>query len=112
MDQPGNINRQLLEAIASARYGICYFSQKVGDGAYIDNVNVVFEAGMFHGRVDEITPVPASWVPIREQQSPDLPFDFAQERILWVERTRTGKLRTKSFATAMRRNLDALLATA
>jgi hypothetical protein len=110
MDQPGNINRQLLEAIANARYGICYFSQKVGDGEYIDNINVVFEAGMFHGRVDEITPVPASWVPIREGQSPDLPFDFAQERILLVERTKVGSLRVKSFAAALRRSLDALLA--
>ena len=109
MDQPGNINRQLLEAIAGCRYGICYFSQKVGQGEYVDNVNVVFEAGMFHGRVDEITPVPASWVPIRERQSPDLPFDFAQERILWVERTRSGALKTRSFAAALRGSLDALL---
>lgn len=110
MDQPGNINRQLLEAIAQCRYGICYFSQKNGEGEYTDNVNVVFEAGMFHGRVDELTPVPASWIPIREVQSPDLPFDFAQERILWVERARNGALRTKAFAAALRRRLDAMLA--
>jgi len=109
MDQPGNINRQLLEAIASCRYGVCYFSQKVAEGEYIDNVNVVFEAGMFHGRIDEITPVPTSWVPIRERQSPELPFDFAQERILWVERNKDGSLRTKPFATALRGRLDALL---
>jgi hypothetical protein len=112
MEHPGNINRQLLEAIASARYGICYFSQKVDDGEYIDNINVAFEAGMFHGRVDEITPVPASWIPIRELRSPDLPFDFAQERILWVERTKAGSLRAKSFAVALRRGLDALLSIA
>lgn len=110
MDQPGNINRQLLEAIAQCRYGLCYFSQKNGEGEYTDNVNVVFEAGMFHGRVDELTPVPASWIPIREVQSPDLPFDFAQERILWVERARNGALRTKAFAAALRRRLDAMLA--
>lgn len=108
MDQPGNINRQLLEAIASCRYGICYFSQRAGEG-YVDNVNVVFEAGMFHGRVDEITPVPASWVPIRERRSPDLPFDFAQERLLWVERDKSGVLRTRLFAAALRGRLDGLL---
>ena len=109
MDQPGSINRQLLEAIARCRYGICYFSQKDGKDKYVDNINVVFEAGMFHGRVHEITPVPASWVPIRERQSPDLPFDFAQERILWVERNKSGTLKTKSFVPALRRTLDALL---
>lgn len=110
MDQPGNINRQLLEAIASARYGICYFSQKLGEGEYVDNINVVFEAGMFHGRVDEITPVPASWIPIRELQSPDLPFDFAQERILLVKRNKAGDLSTRSFVTELRGRLDGLLA--
>lgn len=109
MNEPGNINRKLLEAIASCRYGICYFSQKVAEGEYVDNINVVFEAGMFHGRVDEITPLPASWIPIRERQSPDLPFDFAQERILWTQRNKAGALSTKNFAAALRRSLDALI---
>ncbi|SET52325.1 hypothetical protein SAMN05216326_1333 [Nitrosomonas marina] len=109
MNQPGNINQQLLEAIASCRYGICYFSQKVADNDYIDNINVVFEAGMFHGRVDEITPEPASWIPIREKQSPELPFDFAQERILWVERNKNGTLKTKPFVNTFRKKLDILI---
>lgn len=110
MEQPGNINKQLLEAIASCRYGICYFSQKVAEGEYSDNINVVFEAGMFHGRVDEATPIPASWIPIRERESPELPFDFAQERILWVERTKKGALKIKSLAASLRSRLDAMLA--
>ena len=28
MDQPGNINQQLVEAISNCRYAICYLSQK------------------------------------------------------------------------------------
>ena len=65
---------------------------------------------MFHGRVDEITPVPASWIPIRERQSPDLPFDFAQERLLWVDRAKDGALKKKPFAAALRTSLSGMLA--
>ncbi len=99
----------VLDAIASCRYAICYFSQRGEDGNYHDNPNVVFEAGMFHGRVDEITTVPSSWIPIREKQSADLPIDFAQERILIPERTRSGALKTAVFANLLRQQLESML---
>lgn len=110
MADPGNINSKLLKEIATCRYGICYFSEKSEDETYIDNVNVVFEAGMFHGRVDEIKSQPASWIPIRERNSPSLPFDFAQERILWVERNGKGGIKKPSFQKQLKYILDAMLA--
>ncbi len=109
MDKPGNINQQLLEAISECRYGICYFSQNVAENIYEDNINVVFEAGMFHGRVDGLSSSPSSWIPIREHQSPELPFDFASERILWVPRSKLGNLNERSFASNLRKTLNSFL---
>jgi hypothetical protein len=109
MDSPGNITNQLLKAIGSCRYGICYFSEKNDENEYVDNANVLFEAGMFHGRIDELASEPSSWIPIREEQSNDLPFDFAQERIIWVTRNKKGELNTKNLAASIRRSVDAML---
>lgn len=96
---PGNINEQLLNNIAACRYGLCYFSEEHVEGGhrFRDNPNVLFEAGMFHGRSDEMASSPKSWLPIREEDSPDIPFDFAQQRILWVKRDDDGKLKDEIF---------------
>lgn len=110
MNEPGNINVQLLKEIGRCRYAICYFSQRSVTGEFVDNANVLFEAGMFHGRVDEISLVPGSWIPIREAASPDAPFDFAQERILAPDRDEGGALNTELFAESFRGRLDAMLA--
>ena len=109
MDEPGNINRQLLDAIGSCRYAVCYFSQPGDDGIYRDNPNVVFEAGMFHGRMDHVSILPASWIPIREQQSETVPFDFAQERLVIPERSDAGELRATALADLLRKRLLTML---
>ena len=109
MDEPGNINRQLLDAIGSCRYAVCYFSQPGDDGIYRDNPNVVFEAGMFHGRMDHVSILPASWIPIREQQSETVPFDFAQERLVIPDRSDAGELRATALADLLRKRLLTML---
>ena len=108
MREPGNIIAQLLEAIEECRYGICYFSEKDGD-EYRDNLNVVFEAGMFHGRTGEAESTSRTWIPIRERQGPDLPFDLAQERILWVDRTPEGAVDTERFEKALDERVVAMV---
>lgn len=109
MDQPGNINQQLIEAIRNCRYAICYLSRKTNSGEFRDNRNVIFEAGMFHGRTEETSAVPSRWIPVREKDSPKPPFDFAQERILLVERNKDGSLKQKVFANKFRERVDAML---
>jgi len=109
MDQPGNINQQLIEAVGNCRYAICYLSQKSPAGEYIDNRNVIFEAGMFHGRTEWTSDIPSMWIPVREKDSPRPPFDFAQERILLVERNKDGSLKRKVFTNKFRERVDAML---
>ena len=109
MDQPGNINQQLIEAISACRYAVCYLSEKDASDEFADNRNVIFEAGMFHGRREETSAVPTRWLPVREKDSPNPPFDFAQERILLVERNKNGDLKQKVFAKDFRDRVEAML---
>jgi len=99
--ESGNITAQIARDIVRARFGICYFSEpsedkSSGRPAYIDNANVVFEAGMLHVRTiaDDVSSgrEPTGWIPMREENSPQVPFDFAGERILIVPRFRDGAL--------------------
>jgi hypothetical protein len=109
MDHPGNINQQLVDAISDCRYAICYMSEKNEVGEFRDNPNVIFEAGMFHGRTEATHAVPSKWIPVREKDSPKPPFDFAQERILLVERNKDSSLKEKVFANKFREMVDAML---
>lgn len=111
--RPGNINMQLLNELGTCRYGVCYLSERIPDvqpALYQDNPNVVFEAGMLHGRSDANSSTPASWIPIREKNSTDAPFDFASERMIIVPR-QNGRLQVSQFKTMFRNRLDALIGT-
>lgn len=111
---PGNINAQLLRSIRNCRFGICYLSEP-SEGQeppqYRDNSNVVFEAGMFHGRVGDID-APVSWIPVREKDSPNSPFDFAAERMITVPRMEdehAGEIDDALFVERLRNSLDLML---
>ena len=88
MDKPGNIIVQLLQVISKCQYGICYFSEQGENGQFFDNPNVIFEAGMFHGKTSMLRGAASSWIPIRERKEKSGPifFDLDQERILEVNR--------------------------
>ena len=98
MNKPGAINQQLLYELGRCRYGVCYMSEATSDAdtAFRDNINVVFEAGMLHGRSDIESSAPASWIPVRERDSPPTPFDFAGQRMI-VTRRSHGHLDVNRF---------------
>jgi len=64
---------------------------------------------MFHGRTEWTSAIPSMWIPVREKDSPRPPFDFAQERILLVERNKDGSLKRKVFTNKFRERVDAML---
>ncbi len=94
INKSGSIDKQLIDDITKSKYGIIYFSQKYEDGSYRDNPNVVFEAGMFHAMTSEkLSPEPVRWIPIREEMSGSIPFDFAHQRIIVIKRDKTNKIK-------------------
>jgi hypothetical protein len=106
MSDSGNIHKQMLQQIAEARFGICYFSERspnVGAG-FTDSLNVVFEAGMFQALANDPTAEPEAWIPVREEESPRTPFDFAAERTVRVTRD-NGVLNEEELRNALDRRL-------
>jgi hypothetical protein len=79
----GDINSKLYKQLQGAHYGLCYFSERdTATATFIDNSNVLFEAGMLHA-------VGSKWIPMREDtrlcaQPP--PFDLASQKYLIVPR--------------------------
>jgi hypothetical protein len=118
MSESGNVNAQITKEILRARFGICYLSEAApadhpAGTAYIDNPNVVFEAGMIHARttVDDTasTGDPTGWIPMREVASPPAPFDFAAERTLYIPRFPKGDLNDGRLQELLRARISHLL---
>lgn len=111
MNRPGNISQQLVKELSSCRYGVCYLSERTNvdaDFPFQDNPNVVFEAGMLHGRSEADSPRPAEWIPIREERSPTPPFDIAAERMIIVPRDSENSLKVEDFKSKLNNRLFAL----
>jgi hypothetical protein len=85
---PGELNARLASAITSCRYAICYFSEPSGraEPPYCDNPNVLIEAGMFHSLSLCPTASCEGWVPLREEQSAEAPFDMRSVNTIRVKR--------------------------
>jgi hypothetical protein len=114
----GNINWQTLEQVKASRFGLCYFSEPVEDGKgelrYQDNANVVFEAGMFQSLTNPAaTDAPTGWIPVRESPSlsPPPPFDFAQQRMIIVQRLADNKPNINKLGADLRDRIGELLKT-
>lgn len=116
MADAGNINAQIAREIIRSRFGICYLSEPTDQAQgprYVDNPNVVFEAGMLHaltsasasGDVAEL----AGWIPMREADSPRAPFDFAAERTIEIPRTTNGELNEARLAGTLEERVARLL---
>ncbi len=113
----GNINWEILKQVKASQFGLCYFSEPVDDPqgtyAYQDNINVVFEAGMLQSQTNPaVTDHPVGWIPIREPEplSPPPPFDFAQQRMIIVERlTETRKPNLDKLRGSLKDRLNDLL---
>lgn len=111
IEESGSITLRLIEEIARSRFGVCYFSEPVAgrDRQYADNANVLFEAGMLHSLTNSPVTTPSAWIPIREGQSPAIPFDFASERILIIPRDNNGALLKERFRADFRARVKALM---
>jgi hypothetical protein len=114
MRESGNIPTQITHSIARSRFGVCYLSEPAPEGAgpgYIDNPNVVFESGMLQAQTNDYAgeDEPAGWIPIREKNSPQAPFDFASERMLIVPRAAGGELDKQRLAEELRQRVKWLL---
>ena len=111
INEAGAITTQIADRIVRSRYGICYFSQPAPPGSghkYADNPNVIFEAGMLHALVNAPDAPPSGWVPVREGDSPEAPFDFADQRIERVPRDE-GQVDEEKLRTQIQRRLAALV---
>jgi hypothetical protein len=114
IERSGSISMQLIEQIATSRFGLCYFSEPAPDGqnGYVDNPNVLFEAGMLHSLTNSPVGRPHGWIPVRERDSPKIPFDFATERILEVPRYASGEVNEQKLKNDLRKRIEALLSEA
>lgn len=111
--ESGSIRRQIIRTIRKCTYGICYFSEpqdgQQGSG-YRDNPNVLIEAGMLHALVNCYGQSPRAWIPIRERQSKDLPFNLKSERTLMIERETNGQINTHKLKAELKKRLRSFLA--
>lgn len=111
IEESGSITLRLIQEITKSRFGICYFSEPVIDspGRFDDNPNVLFEAGMLHSLTNSPVATPSGWIPIREARSPRIPFDFASERILVIDRNSHGEIMEERFRAHLRNRVRGLL---
>jgi len=115
----GNINVDTLKQVKASRFGLCYFSELADDARgelkYQDNPNVVFEAGMFQSLTNPAaTDDPIGWIPVREKPplAPPAPFDFAQHRMIMIERRPSdNKPNLEKLRADLRARIERLLET-
>lgn len=118
MASPGQITDHLVDEISRSKYGICYLSEltkrpasKSKQQKYIDNSNVLIEAGMMYAlRNSRLSPTTA-WIPVREAENwtEPVPFDFVAERMILVPRGNNGKLQSVKFDEEIKKGMDAML---
>ncbi len=118
MNDPGQITGQIVDEISRSRYGVCYLSQLNVDGTddptaskYVDNSNVLIEAGMLDVLVHNRAAPTTAWIPVREADAltTNKPFDFVAQRMLEVPRSEDGTLKHDEFAKALRERVNAML---
>jgi hypothetical protein len=114
----GNINQEILKQVKASRYGLCYFSEPAEDAKggfrYQDNANVIFEAGMFQALTNPAaTDDPTGWIPVRESPTlcPPPPFDFAQQRMIIVQRLADNKPNLNKLRADLKERIEKLLKT-
>lgn len=64
---------------------------------------------MLHALVNAPDAPPSGWIPVREDDSPQAPFDFADQRIERVPRDKQDQLDEDRFRTQIKRRVTALL---
>lgn len=119
MDNPGQITDQVVKEISRCKYGICYLSEPAPVKSpnskkqkFVDNANVLIEAGMLYALRSSHLAATVAWIPIRESEelTDSVPFDFVTERMVKVPRDQKGDLLLEQFENELRSKLDAMLA--
>lgn len=110
--EPGAISAQIRKSIAESPFGICYLSERATSKrtegqTFVDNPNVLFEAGMLHAR--STANESARWIAVREQRSAAVPFDLADTRFVLVPRHKSTGLDVAELRTMLARSLSVLL---
>lgn len=109
-ENTGNIISQMTNEILSSSIGICYLSEIYDqEKTYKDNYNVVFEAGMFYALCNYNDSSTLGWIPIRENNAGEIPFDFSTERIIFVDRRNDGEIEKANFTTKIKKRIDRLI---
>lgn len=104
--EPGSVTETIFSEIEKCMYGICYFSEKDESSKnYVDNINVVFEAGLMHAKFRSFKDETPLWIPIREKDSPQFPFDVKDFNTIVVPRDEKEKLIVDEFKEKLRRFL-------
>ena len=107
--ETGSISEKMFEDINSSRYGICYFSEYSKEKKkYVDNSNVMFEAGLMHGKFRTFNDENPLWIPIREKDSLAFPFDVQGFNTLIVPRNKKGKLEEEEFAEMLKNFMETM----
>lgn len=111
IEEPGDINDQIIEHILSSTYSVCYFSERASEdpNTFQDNANVLIEAGMLHVLSQSDQSLSEAWLPIREEKPPPIPFDFVAQRVLFVPRLQSGELNEKLFRERLKKRIENLL---
>lgn len=110
MHEPGAISEQIDRQIMNSTYGLCFVSERNSRSSlYRDNRNVLIEAGMMHALELTSSAPMTSWILIREENSPPLPFDFVNHRMIEVPRSQNGNLRRAEFAKLLGTRLKAMI---
>ena len=118
MADPGEITEQIISEISRCQYGICYLSEladgsggQVGSQRYIDNKNVLIEAGMMTALKNNHLATTIAWISIREDQdrTDNMPFDFVTKRMIDVPRRDDGNLDVELFNKNLEVGIDAML---
>jgi hypothetical protein len=117
----GDIRSQIFQNISECRAGILYFSEPSTkpdcSSKYVDNTNVIFEAGMLQYRAFYaksnlqlgVEPSFLGWLGVREKNSDPLPFDLAGERIVTISRLEDGTLLERESEILLDKFLTTLL---
>ena len=107
--ETGSISQKMFDDINSSRYGICYFSEWSKEKErYIDNSNVMFEAGLMHSKFTTFNDETPLWIPIREKESLDFPFDVQGFNTLIVPRDEKKKLELERFEEMLKKFMGSM----
>jgi len=118
MENPGQITDQIVQGISRCQFGICYLSQFADEPKddltqqrYVDNPNVLIEAGMLYALRNTRAAPTTAWIPVREadDRTDPVPFDFVAERMIQVPRRKDGALLVEVFSEMIRKRIDAMM---